>query len=94
MIGAYPDVFQAGVAYSGVPFGCFADGDVVNGWASACAEGQMVETPQYWVSIYMEFLAEPRLSRSCTQGDLVRNAYPGYTGPRPSIQGTNAENSC
>ncbi|MFC3501583.1 PHB depolymerase family esterase [Micromonospora krabiensis] len=74
LLGLYPDVFRAGAAFAGVPFGCFA---TTNGseWNSECANGQVVRTPQAW-------------------GDLVRNAYPGYTGPRPRMQlwhGTNDE---
>ncbi|TDC29471.1 PHB depolymerase family esterase, partial [Micromonospora sp. KC213] len=66
LLGLYPDVFAAGSAYAGVPFGCFA---TTNGseWNSECANGQLVRTPQQW-------------------GDLVRNAYPGYTGKRPRMQ--------
>ncbi|KAB8141746.1 PHB depolymerase family esterase [Chloroflexia bacterium SDU3-3] len=72
LLGAYPDVFAAGAAFSGVPFGCFA---TTNGslWNSDCATGKIIKTPQQW-------------------GDLVRAAYPGYTGPRPRMQlwhGTN-----
>jgi acetylxylan esterase len=66
LLGDYPDVFQAGAAFMGVPFGCFYTG-TVDGWNSACAEGQVTMTPQAW-------------------GDLVRNADPGYTGPRPRVQ--------
>ncbi|KAF8311693.1 acetyl xylan esterase [Clavulina sp. PMI_390] len=66
LLGAYPDIFAAGASYSGVPFGCFA-GTAVDEWNSACALGQVVQTPAQW-------------------GDLVRNAYPGYTGRRPAMQ--------
>ncbi|MDR7277761.1 cellulase/cellobiase CelA1 [Catenuloplanes atrovinosus] len=74
LLGVYPDVFTAGSAFAGVPFGCFA---TTNGseWNSDCANGLITKTPQQW-------------------GDLVRNAYPGYTGPRPRMQtwhGTNDE---
>jgi acetylxylan esterase len=66
LLGDYPDVFAAGSAFMGVPFGCFAttDGSL---WNSACANGQVSRTPQAW-------------------GDLVRAAYPGYTGKRPRMQ--------
>ena len=72
LLGDYPDVFKAGAAFMGVPFGCFAttDGSM---WNSQCSSGQRIMTAQQW-------------------GDLVRNAYPGYTGPRPRMQvwhGTN-----
>jgi poly(hydroxyalkanoate) depolymerase family esterase len=66
LLGAYPDVFKAGAAFAGVPFGCFATTDG-SGWNSTCAQGNLIKTPQQW-------------------GDLVRAAYPGYTGPRPKMQ--------
>ncbi|MGW5666611.1 extracellular catalytic domain type 1 short-chain-length polyhydroxyalkanoate depolymerase [Micromonospora sp. NPDC003776] len=74
LLGDYPDVFTAGAAFAGVPFGCFA---TTNGseWNSDCANGLVVKTAQQW-------------------GDLVRGAYPGYTGRRPRMQlwhGTNDE---
>ena len=68
LIGDYPDVFKAGAAFAGVPFGCFAQGSIDSlGWSSTCANGQVTMTGAQW-------------------GDLVRAAYPGYTGPRPRIQ--------
>lgn len=66
LLGDYPDVFAAGAAFSGVPFGCFATTDGSE-WNSACAGGTVTHTPQEW-------------------GNLVRGAYPGYTGPRPRMQ--------
>jgi poly(hydroxyalkanoate) depolymerase family esterase len=47
MLGDYPNVFKAGSAFMGVPFGCFA-GTEVDEWNSACAEGQISMTPQAW----------------------------------------------
>ncbi len=64
MIGSYPEVFKAGSASAGVPFGCFAG---TNSWSDDCAKGKIKKTPGEW-------------------GDLVRAAYPGYSGPRPRIQ--------
>jgi acetylxylan esterase len=64
LAGAYPNVFKAGAAFAGVPYGCFAGPDM---WNSPCASGQTTKTAQQW-------------------GDLVRNGYPGYTGPRPKMQ--------
>jgi acetylxylan esterase len=64
LLGAYPDLFKAGAAFAGVPYGCFAG---PSGWNSACANGQTTKSAQEW-------------------GDLVRAAYPGYTGPRPRVQ--------
>jgi acetylxylan esterase len=72
LLGAYPDVFQAGSAYAGVPFGCFAGAD---SWNTACATGQITMSGQAW-------------------GDLVRDAYPAFTGARPRMQlwhGSNDE---
>ncbi|GAA3800266.1 hypothetical protein GCM10022226_19780 [Sphaerisporangium flaviroseum] len=66
LLGDYPDVFKAGAAFMGVPFGCFATTDG-SSWNSACANGTIVRTPQQW-------------------GDLVRAAYPGYSGARPRMQ--------
>jgi acetylxylan esterase len=64
LLGDYPDVFQAGAAFAGVPFACFAG---PTSWNSDCSNGLITKTPAQW-------------------GDLVRAAYPGYTGPRPRIQ--------
>jgi acetylxylan esterase len=47
LLGDYPDVFKAGAAFMGVPFGCFAttDGSL---WNTTCANGQSVKTAQQW----------------------------------------------
>jgi poly(hydroxyalkanoate) depolymerase family esterase len=47
LLGDYPDVFKAGAAFAGVPFGCFA---TTNGseWNTQCANGQIIKTPQQW----------------------------------------------
>lgn len=50
LLGNYPDVFQAGAAYMGVPFGCFATTDG-SGWNSQCANGQISRGPQEWGDI-------------------------------------------
>jgi poly(hydroxyalkanoate) depolymerase family esterase len=47
LLGDYPDVFRAGAAFAGVPFGCFAT-TPPNTWNSECANGQVTETPQQW----------------------------------------------
>ena len=47
MLGDYPDVFKAGAAFMGVPFGCFATTDGSQ-WNSQCAQGQISRTPQQW----------------------------------------------
>ncbi|MDC0766977.1 PHB depolymerase family esterase [Streptomyces sp. HD] len=50
LLGDYPDVFAAGAAFSGVPFGCFATTDGSE-WNSACAQGTITRTAQQWGDI-------------------------------------------
>jgi poly(hydroxyalkanoate) depolymerase family esterase len=64
LLGAYPDVFRAGAALAGVPFGCFAG---TAEWNEDCALGKITRRPEEW-------------------GELVRRAYPEFTGTRPSLQ--------
>jgi poly(hydroxyalkanoate) depolymerase family esterase len=45
LLGAYPDVFQAGAAFAGVPFGCFAG---PYSWSADCATGKVTHTPAEW----------------------------------------------
>lgn len=47
LLGDYSDVFKAGAAFMGMPFGCLAttDGSM---WNSTCANGQIAKTPQQW----------------------------------------------
>ncbi|MFE9996984.1 extracellular catalytic domain type 1 short-chain-length polyhydroxyalkanoate depolymerase [Streptomyces avermitilis] len=47
LLGDYPDVFAAGAAFAGVPFGCFATTDGSE-WNSGCANGTVTHTPQEW----------------------------------------------
>jgi len=47
MLADYPDVFKAGAAFMGVPYHCFYTG-TVDGWNSACAQGQVSMTAQAW----------------------------------------------
>ncbi|KAK8034023.1 Acetylxylan esterase A [Apiospora rasikravindrae] len=71
LAGAYPDVFKAASAYSGVPDGCFfVQGSTATqdppGWNNQCANGQVSKSAAQW-------------------GDAVRSYYPGYTGERPRM---------
>lgn len=68
---AYPEVFKAASAYSGVAAGCFyvagsTAGMATPGWNNQCANGQYIQTAEAW-------------------GALVRGYYPGYTGARPKM---------
>ncbi|KAK3317222.1 Alpha/Beta hydrolase protein [Cercophora scortea] len=71
LIGSYPDVFAAGSAWAGVPFGCYAapgnNSGVYGYWNSQCATGNITHTPAEWKAI-------------------VQAAYPGYSGWRPKMQ--------
>ncbi|KAF2433455.1 putative acetyl xylan esterase [Tothia fuscella] len=52
LAGAYPDLFAAGIAYSGVPAGCFvSQQDLVNAWNSTCAQGKAVTSPKEWATV-------------------------------------------
>ncbi|KAF2753898.1 hypothetical protein EJ05DRAFT_479921 [Pseudovirgaria hyperparasitica] len=50
LIGSYPDVFAAGAAFAGVPFGCFA-GTGYAEWSDACATGRITHSGQEWAAI-------------------------------------------
>ncbi|TRM59946.1 Alpha/Beta hydrolase protein [Schizophyllum amplum] len=52
LAATYPDVFAAGVVYSGVAAGCFAsDSSTVDAWNSTCALGDAIGTSEQWASI-------------------------------------------
>ncbi|HMA63650.1 MAG: alpha/beta hydrolase family esterase [Fibrobacterota bacterium] len=63
LLGAYPDVFSAGAAFAGVPFGCFAG---PNSWNADCAQGKITKTGAEWGNLvraaYPEYTAKrPRI---------------------------------
>lgn len=48
LLGSYPDVFEAGSAFAGVPFACFAvDPDQLR-WSDDCAKGRVTRTAREW----------------------------------------------
>lgn len=53
LAGTYPDLFVAGIAYSGVPAGCFM-GNGIAAWNSSCANGQVNNTPQKWAQVVFD----------------------------------------
>jgi len=70
LAASYPDVFEAGSAYSGTPHACFfgsTSPPTPFGSNQTCAQGQVKHTDQEW-------------------GNFVRNSYPGYAGRRPRMQ--------
>ena len=50
LVGSYPDVFAAGSAWAGVPFGCFA-GDGFGLWNDPCAKGEVIKSGGQWASL-------------------------------------------
>jgi acetylxylan esterase len=52
MAATYPDIFAAGIAYAGVPAGCFmSQDDVPAAWNSTCADGQSIYTQTQWANV-------------------------------------------
>lgn len=47
LLAVYPDVFEAGAAFAGVPYTCFRTNDGSE-WNSQCSQGQLDRTPQQW----------------------------------------------
>lgn len=50
LLGSYPDVFAAGSAWAGVPFGCFA-GSGYGDWSDDCAKGRIIKTGSEWAAM-------------------------------------------
>ncbi|KAK0621922.1 carbohydrate esterase family 1 protein [Bombardia bombarda] len=55
MAATYPEMFQAGIVYSGTAAGCFfsASGGT-NAWNNSCANGQARGTPQVWAKMVFD----------------------------------------
>ncbi|KAI1375412.1 PHB depolymerase family esterase [Hypoxylon crocopeplum] len=56
LAATYPDMFAAGIAYAGVPAGCFYTG-TVDGWNSTCSQGQVIATQEYWAGVAKDMYA-------------------------------------
>ncbi|KAH8731719.1 Alpha/Beta hydrolase protein [Phaeosphaeriaceae sp. PMI808] len=50
LLGSYPDLFAAGSAWAGVPFGCFASNGYAV-WNGDCATGKIVKTGAEWAAM-------------------------------------------
>jgi len=49
LMAVYPDVFQGGASFAGVPAGCWSDGwSTTSNWGSVCASGNDIMTAQAW----------------------------------------------
>ncbi|KAF2191897.1 carbohydrate esterase family 1 protein [Zopfia rhizophila CBS 207.26] len=57
LIGSYPDVFAAGSAEAGVPFGCFA-GEGYGVWSDACATGKIIKNGTEWAKMVFDAYPE------------------------------------
>ncbi|TDZ38052.1 putative acetylxylan esterase A [Colletotrichum spinosum] len=52
LAATYPDIFAAGIAYAGVPAGCFMSADdIPDFWNSTCSTGESVWTQQQWANV-------------------------------------------
>ncbi|WP_049568518.1 alpha/beta hydrolase family esterase [Streptomyces sp. SBT349] len=81
LLGVYPDVFRAGAAFAGVPFGCFATTDGT-GWNADCAQGRVSRSPAEWGDLvrgaFPGYAGErPRMQLwHGTEDDILR--YPNF----------------
>lgn len=67
MAATYPDLFKAGIAYSGVPAGCFmSSSGGVDAWNNSCANGQSTATPQKWAQVVLDMCVALALSSHST----------------------------
>lgn len=82
MCGAYPELFKACSASSGVPFGCFAGPDV---WNTECANGENIKTPREWVCRFRDVLYIPSLIQSAIRGILREVLIQAIEGPAQSF---------
>jgi len=71
MLATWPDVFAGGAIVAGVPYGC------------TILEGATTEQGQACIQSHPE--GDPLNRTPEGWGDLVRNAYPGYSGPYPEV---------
>ena len=52
LLAVYPDIFKAGVAKSGAPAGCWADGyDPSSQWSGNCATGNTTMSGRQWAEV-------------------------------------------
>lgn len=52
LVNAYPDLFAAGIAYAGVPAGCYySAANVEAEWNVTCATGESIASGEHWADI-------------------------------------------
>jgi acetylxylan esterase len=55
MAATYPEMFAAGIVYSGVAAGCFySQSGGVDQWNNSCANGQARGTPEVWAKMVFD----------------------------------------
>ncbi|CRK09462.1 hypothetical protein BN1708_002164 [Verticillium longisporum] len=78
LAATYPDMFAAGIAYAGVPAGCFYTG-TVNGWNSTCSQGNAVFSAEVWAQTARNMrpgYTGPRPKMQIYHGALDTTLYP------------------
>jgi acetylxylan esterase len=73
LMATYPDMFAGGAAFSGVPHACLGGPKNPRGGSSPTSDKSTC--------------AKGGVRKTSAEwGKLVRDAYPGYNGPRPKVQ--------
>jgi hypothetical protein len=51
LLALYPDIFNGGASFAGIPAGCRSGNETGNGYSGACAGGSITHTAQEWGDI-------------------------------------------
>jgi acetylxylan esterase len=90
MAATYPELFAAGIVYSGTAAGCFySQSGGTNQWNNSCANGQARGTPQVWAKVRTANLRPESFNikkQILMWLQMVFDMYPNYDGPRPKMQ--------
>ncbi|KAF4470869.1 PHB depolymerase family esterase [Fusarium albosuccineum] len=84
MAATYPDIFAAGIAYAGVPAGCFmSEDDIPDFWNSTCASGQSIWTQNQWANVVKNMYpgytgSRPKMQIYHGSADEILNAQNYY----------------
>ncbi|KAH6612940.1 Alpha/Beta hydrolase protein [Chaetomium sp. MPI-SDFR-AT-0129] len=80
MAATYPELFAAGIVYSGVPAGCFYDqAGGADTWNNSCATGQSTGSAELWGSIALNMdpgYDGPRPKMQIYHGSADTTLYP------------------
>ncbi|KAJ3540204.1 hypothetical protein NM208_g5158 [Fusarium decemcellulare] len=84
MAATYPDIFAAGIAYAGVPAGCFmSQDDIPDFWNSTCSSGQSIWTQDQWANVVKNMYpgytgSRPKMQIYHGSADEILNAQNYY----------------